>query len=94
MYVCGCRLSETELRHAIPIIGDLRIHKVSNNPGAAFRREAVLVIDGDKPVLRPLLEPRLAGMSVLAFGLRGYEQLDTKRGPVLVVQESLVTNAT
>ncbi len=90
MYERGRGLSESEVRHAIPVVGDLRIHDVSENPGGSFRREAVLVVDGDKPLLRPLLDPKVEGMSVLAFGLKGYEQLATKRGAVLVAQEWMV----
>ena len=69
IYERGRHLSEAEVRRAVPLIGDLRIHQVSDIRTCEYRREAILIADGDTYLIRPLLDPELDGMSVLAFGL-------------------------
>jgi hypothetical protein len=87
--VQGRRLSEREIEAARPVAGDLRISQVFDGPGGRVRTFASLS-QGAVEVLKPILEPRITGMSPVRFSLRGLEEVHTAHGKSYVLQEWLV----
>lgn len=90
MYHRGKRLSDAELDAKAAVIGDLTIYEAAREVGSPLRRMAGL----SNPMghlLKPIVEPRMTGMTVLSFTLRGLEELETTRGYVYVLQEWRVT---
>ena len=73
VYQQGRKLSEAELRSAQGVVGDVGTHSVPINGGS-------------KQALPPLIEPRFTGMSKLALGLEGYEEVTTPVGVVFYRQ--------
>ena len=87
--VQGRRLSEKELQSARPVAGDLRISQVMEAPEGRLRTFASL-FQGSVELLKPMLEPRITGMSPQRFSLRGLEEVQTAHGKSYVLQEWLV----
>jgi hypothetical protein len=72
MYRGGKRLSEEELRSAAGVVADVRVQTVQR--GTRVVSEA-LMTECPNPYPR-LLEPRLAGIAVLALGIEGFEEIE------------------
>lgn len=68
-------------------VGDLCTHEVERGK----RRYTVATLRAGDPMadyrVPELYEPEFTGMATLAFRLRGFERLETRAGPVAVVQE-------
>ncbi len=79
VYQEGRKLSERELREAEGVVGDVRTHVVQIN-GKAVRQ--AICMGQTTANLPPLIEPQLAGISPLALGLEGYEEVKTPNGIV------------
>lgn len=88
-HVRGQRLSDKEIEAARPVAGDLRISQVFEEPAGRLRTFASLS-QGTVELLKPILEPRITGMSPLRFSLRGLEEVQTAQGKSYVLQEWLV----
>ena len=86
MYCRGKRLSDQELDAKAAVVGDLTIYEVAREVGSPLRRMAGLSTPAGQ-LLKPIVEPRMSGMTVLCFTLRGLEELETARGCVYVLQE-------
>jgi hypothetical protein len=78
-YDKGRKLSEKELRSADGVVGDVRIHCVQVN-GKQVRQAVCFALTTES--LPPLFEPQLTGISPLALGLEGYEEVKTPAGIV------------
>ena len=89
-YERGKRLSDRELDAKAAVVGELLIYEAAREPGGPLRRMAGLTTPMGH-LLKPMLEPRLTGMTVLCFALRGLEELETARGRVYVLQEWRIT---
>ena len=83
VYQQGRKLSENELRCAEGVVGDVRTHAVLINGKEVHR---AVCMGGSTEVLPPLIEPRFTGMSPLALGLEGYEEVETPAGIVFYRQ--------
>jgi hypothetical protein len=83
VYQQGRKLPEAELRAAVGIVGDVRTQIVHIN-GKAIRQ--AICMGGSKESLPPLIEPQLTGISPLALGLEGYEEVKTPEGIVFYRQ--------
>jgi hypothetical protein len=83
VYQQGRKLSEAELRTAVGIVGDVRIHTEEIN-GRSVRK--AVCMGGSYEALPALIEPQLTGISPLALGLEGYEQAKTAEGIVFYRQ--------
>jgi hypothetical protein len=83
VYQQGRKLSEAELRAAVGVVGDVRTQIVQIN-GKAIRQ--AVCMGGSKESLPPLIEPQLTGISPLALGLEGYEEISTASGIVFYRQ--------
>ena len=83
VYDRGRKLSEKELRSAEGVVGDVRTQTVTI--GGKDVHQAVCIA-GSWEALPPLLEPRFTGMSPLALGLEGYEEVKTPEGIVFYRQ--------
>ena len=83
VYQEGRRLSEAELRAAVCVVGDVRTHVVQIN-GKAVRQ--AICMGQTTANLPPLIEPQLTGISPLALGLEGYEEMRTASGIVFYRQ--------
>jgi len=79
VYQHGRKLSEKELRSAEGVLGDVRTHTVLINGKEVHK---AVCMGGSTEVLPPLIEPRFTGMSPLALGLEGYEEVKTPDGIV------------
>ena len=91
-YERGRRYSEKELDAKAAVVGELMIYEAAREAGGPLRRMAGLTTPMGH-LLKPMLEPRLTGMTVLSFSLRGLEELETTRGYVYVLQEWRITEA-
>ena len=80
VYHRGVKLSERELRREEGVLGDVRIQIVQQPDGRPVR-EAICVGQTMHELPR-LLEPQLAGISTLALGLEGYEEIKNADGLV------------
>jgi hypothetical protein len=83
VYQQGRKLSEAELRTAVGVVGDVRTQTVQIN-GKALRQ--AVCMGGSKESLPPLIEPQLTGISPLALGLEGYEEVKAPEGIVFYRQ--------
>ena len=79
VYRQGRKLSEAELRAAVGVVGDVRTQIVHIN-GRPIRQ--AVCMGGSMEALPPLFEPHFTGMSPLALGLEGYEEVKTPEGIV------------
>jgi hypothetical protein len=79
VYDKGRKLSEAQLRSAPGVLGDVRTHIVQIN-GKAVRQ--AICMGQTTANLPPLIEPQLTGISPLALGLEGYEEVKTAEGIV------------
>jgi hypothetical protein len=91
-YERGRRFTEKELDAKTAAVGELMIYEAAREAGGPLRRMAGLTTPMGH-LLKPILEPRLTGMTVLSFSLRGLEELETSRGYVYVLQEWRITEA-
>jgi len=73
VYHRGLKFSEPELRREEGVWGDVRIQVVQQPDGRSVR-EAICIALTTQSLPR-LLEPQLAGISTLALGLEGYEEV-------------------
>jgi hypothetical protein len=89
-YERGKRFSDKELDAKAAIVGQLMIYHAARESGGAMRLMAGLTTPMGN-LLRPIMEPRLTGMTVLSFSLKGLEELQTSRGYVYVLQEWHIT---
>ena len=80
VYQQGRKLSERELRTAEGVVGDVRIHIVQTQDGRSVRQAILMALTTE--ALPPLFEPQLTGISTLALGLEGYEEVKTAGGIV------------
>ena len=80
VYQQGRKLSERELRTAEGVVGDVRIHVVQTHDGRSVRQAILMALTSE--ALPPLIEPELTGISTLALGLEGYEEVTTADGIV------------
>ena len=71
MYREGQRLSGSEPRSAVGIVGDVRLHTVLRD---TREFSEALMSECANPYPR-LLEPRLAGIAALALGIEGFEEI-------------------
>lgn len=68
-------------------VGDLLTHTMVK-PRGHYTVATLLSGDGYRVHLVPdLYEPVFRGMATLAFRLRGFERVDTRDGPITVIQE-------
>ena len=82
LYQDGRRLSDKEIRTAVGVVADVRMHTVMR--GTRVVSEAVMA---DCPRPYPLLvEPRLSGVAVLALGIEGFEQIARNGEPIYLRQ--------
>jgi hypothetical protein len=79
----GRKLSEVELRAAVGVVGDVRT-QVVHIDGRAIRQ--AVCMGQTTASLPPLIEPQLTGISPLALGLEGYEEVKTASGIVFYRQ--------
>jgi hypothetical protein len=79
VYDHGRKLSEKELRSAEGVIGDVRTHTVTINGKGVNQAVCMGQTTQNLP---PLFEPQLTGISPLALGLEGYEEVKTPAGIV------------
>jgi len=79
VYDKGRKLSEKELRSAEGVVGDVRTQTVQINGRDVYQ---AICMGQTTYNLPPLLEPRFTGMSPLALGLEGYEEVKTPNGIV------------
>jgi hypothetical protein len=84
---CGRRLPWREVRNGPAYTGDLITYELQAKTSRVF----VATIAGPDPAGTKALpdpyEPVLAGISTLAFRLRGFERHEGGEGPYAVVQE-------
>jgi len=80
VYQQGRKLSERELRSAERVAGDVRIHVVQTQDGRSVRQVISMALTTE--ALPPLFEPQITGISTLALGLEGYEEVKTADGIV------------
>jgi hypothetical protein len=73
------KLTEKELRAAEGIVGDVRTETVHINGRDVYQAVCMGQTTASLP---PLIEPLLTGISPLAMGLEGYEELKTPEGIV------------
>jgi len=66
VYKQGRKLSEAELRTAMGVVGDVRIHVVQAQNGRSVRQAICMALTTE--ALPPLIEPQLTGISPLALG--------------------------
>jgi hypothetical protein len=83
VYDKGRKLSESELRSAVGVVGDVRTQTVHINVRDVDQAVCMGQTTANLP---PLVEPRLTGMSPLALGLEGYEEVKTPGGIVFYRQ--------
>jgi hypothetical protein len=83
VYDRGRKLSEKELRSGEGVVGDVRTHTVVLNEREVCQ---AVCMGGSTQALPPLIEPRFTGMSTLALGLEGYEEVRTPAGIVFYRQ--------
>ena len=83
VYDRGRKLSEKELRSAEGVVGDVRTQSVMFN-GKEIHQAVCMTLTTES--LPPLYEPRFTGMSPLALGLEGYEEVKTPAGIVFYRQ--------
>jgi hypothetical protein len=79
VYQQGRKLSESELRSAEGVVGDVRTQTFQIY-GKAVRQ--AVCMGQTTANLPPLIEPQLTGISPLALGLEGYEEVKTPVGIV------------
>jgi len=79
VYDRGRKLSEKELRSAEGVVGDVRTQTVTINGRDVYQAVCVTLTMESLPTL---FEPRFTGMSPLALGLEGYEEVKTPNGVV------------
>jgi hypothetical protein len=91
-YERGRRYTEKEFDAKAAVVGELMIYEAAREAGGPLRRMAGLTTPMGH-LLKPILEPRLIGMTVLSFSLRGLEELETSRGYVYVLQEWRISEA-
>ncbi len=84
VYQQGRKLSEPELRSAVGVVGDVRIHVVRAQDGRSVRQAICMALATE--ALPALIEPQLTGMSPLSLGLEGYEEARTPEGIVFYRQ--------
>ncbi len=84
VYQQGRKLSERELRNAVGIVGDVRIHVERFTDGRSVRKAVCFI--GTTEAIPALIEPQLTGISSLSLGLEGYEEMSTASGIVFVRQ--------
>jgi hypothetical protein len=75
----GRKLTEKELRAAEGIVGDVRTQTVHINGRDVYQAVCMGQTTANLP---PLIEPQLTGISPLALGLEGYEEVKTPEGVV------------
>ena len=83
VYQHGPKLSERELRSAEGVVGDVRTQTVLVNGREVNQAICMGQTTSNLP---PLLEPHFTGMSPLALGLEGYEEVKTPAGIVFYRQ--------
>ena len=76
VYEQGRSLSERELRNAVGVVGDVRIHVVQTPDGRSVRQ--AICMDLTTQALPPLIDPQLTGMSPQSLGLEREEVLTAK----------------
>ena len=84
VYQRGRKLTEAELRSAVGVVGDVRIHVVQTLDGRSVLQ--AVCMGGSKDALPALIEPQLTGMSVQSLGLEGFEEARTTEGIVFYRQ--------
>lgn len=82
LYENGRRLPDNEIRRAVGIVADVRMHTVMR--GTRVVSEAVMA-DCPHPY-PPLTDPRLSGIAVLAVGIEGFEELMRDRQTIYLRQ--------
>jgi len=80
VYERGRKLTERELRRAENVVGDVRIQIVQKPDGRSVRQAICMSLTTG--ALPPLFEPQLVGISTLALGLEGYEEVKNADGIV------------
>src|SRR5580765_4369400 len=83
VYQQGRKLSEKELRSAEGVVGDVRTQTVQINGRDVYQ---AICMGQTTYNLPPLIEPQLTGISPLALGLEGYEEMRTASGIVFLRQ--------
>src|SRR5688572_3309832 len=89
-YVRGNLLSDEELAALAPAVGELMTYQCPREPGGPMRNMAGIGTPAKAELLKPIIEPRLVGIGIRGFVLRGIEELKTERGWVYVLQEWVV----
>jgi hypothetical protein len=83
VYDKGRKLSEKELRSADGVTGCVRTHTATVNGKDIYQ---AVCMGGSTEILPPLFDPQFTGMSPLALGLEGYEEVKTSAGIVFYRQ--------
>jgi hypothetical protein len=73
----GRRLSKDELKHVVPVRGDVTIGAVSWNGRTVYE---ATVLEGKNHLLPRLIEPTVTGVATIAMHVEGFEPVKTALG--------------